>query len=175
MQTTSWQVITGAPCSGKTSVIQALEEAGYSVVHEAARAYIDSELKQGRQIEEIKANEQVFEDHILKQKIQKEISLDPADIVFLDRAIPDSIAYYRFAGLDTVRPIQESLRFRYQNVFLFKRLTLVDDPVRSEDDSIARQLEKLLADSYRELSYQVRWVPLLPVKKRVEYILQYLE
>ena len=31
---TNWHVITGAPCSGKTTVIRELERRGYSVVHE---------------------------------------------------------------------------------------------------------------------------------------------
>jgi predicted ATPase len=38
---TNWYVITGAPCSGKTSVIRELEKRGYRVVHEVARAYIE--------------------------------------------------------------------------------------------------------------------------------------
>ncbi|MBW2239191.1 MAG: AAA family ATPase [Deltaproteobacteria bacterium] len=35
MQQTNWHVITGAPCSGKTSVICELERRGHPVVHEA--------------------------------------------------------------------------------------------------------------------------------------------
>ncbi|MBW1726234.1 MAG: AAA family ATPase [Deltaproteobacteria bacterium] len=55
MQRTNWYVTTGAPCSGKTAVISALEQLGYPVVHEVARAYIDEELKKGKSIAKIKS------------------------------------------------------------------------------------------------------------------------
>lgn len=175
MQKTNWHVITGAPCSGKTSVIKALARAGYSVVHEAARAYIDEELKRGRRIDEIKSDEQTFEDRILKRKVQIEISLATASTVFLDRAIPDSIAYYRLAGLNPEVPVKKSRIFRYRNVFLFERLAFVGDPVRSEDDATAQQLEMLLNECYQELGYRVLRVPLLSVPERVDFILENLE
>ncbi|MEJ2222165.1 MAG: AAA family ATPase [Desulfobacterales bacterium] len=44
-RSTHWSVITGAPCSGKTAVIHMLEQQGYTVIHEVARAYIDSDGK----------------------------------------------------------------------------------------------------------------------------------
>ena len=53
---TNWYVITGAPCSGKTSVINAFEQQGFLVVHEVARAYIDEELQQGKSLKQIKAD-----------------------------------------------------------------------------------------------------------------------
>jgi len=56
MQQTNWHVITGAPCSGKTSVICELERLGHPVVHEAARAYIDKELEKGKTMARIKAD-----------------------------------------------------------------------------------------------------------------------
>jgi predicted ATPase len=64
-QPTKWSVITGAPCSGKTAVIRVLEQQGHKVVHEVARAYIDNELKKGKALTEIKADEWLFERHIL--------------------------------------------------------------------------------------------------------------
>ena len=175
MQKTNWRVITGAPCSGKTSVIKALARAGYAVVHEAARAYIDEELKRGRRIDEIKADEQAFEGRILERKVRIEFSLATASTVFLDRAIPDSIAYYRLSGLNPEVPVKKSRVFRYRNVFLFERLAFVGDPVRSEDDATAQRLEMLLNECYRELGYRVLRVPLLSVPERVDFILQNLE
>jgi predicted ATPase len=36
MQLTKWQVITGAPCSGKSAVILELERLGCPVMHEGS-------------------------------------------------------------------------------------------------------------------------------------------
>lgn len=175
MRQTKWQVITGAPCSGKTAVIRRLERMGYTVVHEVARALIDAELKKGRTIEQIRADESAFEESVLRLKIKNESSLDTAAIVFLDRALPDSIAYYGLSGLDVNRPGEKSRLFRYQNIFLFERFNLEADPVRSEDDAGAQRLEALLEAAYRQLGYEIIRVPHLPVAARTEFILQHLE
>ena len=107
MRAANWYVITGAPSSGKTSVICELERLGYRVVHEVARAFIDEELKKGKTIEQIKADELAFERHILYKKIKIEESLPKKEIIFLDRASPDSIAYFKSAGLNPNEPVKK--------------------------------------------------------------------
>ena len=61
MDSNNWYVITGAPHSGKTSVLKLLEEKGYRVIYEAARIYIDQEIEKGRTIEEIRESELEFQ------------------------------------------------------------------------------------------------------------------
>lgn len=174
MQRTHWIVITGAPCSGKTSVIRALENTGYEVVHETARTLIDHALAQGLTLEAVKADELTFERHVLSAKIAAESSLNKNCRVFLDRAIPDSIAYFRKAGFDITEPLASSRLFQYWKIFLFERLLFEKDAVRSEDDVIAAELERLLAESYEILGYSVVRVPVMPVAERTEFILSHL-
>ncbi len=169
-----WSVITGAPCSGKTAVIRMLEQRGYQVVHEVARAYIEKELMKGKTLSEIKANEWVFERHILMEKLKIEAELAPDEIIFFDRALPDSIAYYKLNGLNPAEPYQKSREAHYQNVFLFERLSFLTDPVRSENEKTARRLGQLIEESYRSLGYDIIHVPVLGVEERVEFILKHL-
>jgi len=171
---TRWSVITGAPCSGKTAVIQLLEQRGHQVVHEVARAYIDNELMKGKTLPEIKADELAFERHILMEKVRIESTLKKDEIIFFDRGVPDSIAYYKLNGLDPVEPIQKSGAVRYQNVFLFERLRFLTDPVRSENEKTARRLGRLIEESYQSLGYDLIPVPLLSVEERTELILKHL-
>jgi predicted ATPase len=171
MQQTRWHVITGAPCSGKTSVICELERIGYPVVHEVARAYIHENLEKGNTIAQIKADISAFERHILYQKIEIEGSLSKDTTVFLDRAIPDSIGYYLLEGLNPDDPIQKSGLWRYKNVFFFERITFEKDAVRSEDDRIATALDSLLKKSYQMLGYEIISVPLMTVEERIDFIL----
>jgi len=172
MKKTNWHVITGAPCAGKTAVILELERRGYTVVHEVARAYIDAEIGKGRDLRQIKADLPVFEGHILKTKVRIEAGLDPEDIVFLDRAVPDSIAYYQLTGLDPAEPFERSRAMRYKQIFLFERIQFKTDAVRSEDDHIAAGLDRLLEAAYRKLGYTPVRVPLMPVDERVDYVLE---
>ena len=171
---TRWSVITGAPCSGKTAVIQMLEQRGYKVVHEVARAYIDNELMRGKTLAEIKADEWAFERHILMEKVRIESTLKKDEIIFFDRGVPDSIAYYKLNGLDSVEPFQKSGEVRYQNVFLFERLRFLTDPVRSEDEKTALRLNRLIEESYQSLGYEIIHVPLLSVEERTALVLECL-
>jgi predicted ATPase len=174
MLQTKWQVITGAPCSGKTKVINELERLGYPVVHEVARAYIDEGLKNGETIAGIKADILAFERHILYKKIEIERLLPKDKPIWLDRAIPDSIGYYIHEGLDPADPIQKSKFWRYEHIFFFERIPFEKDRVRSEDEKIASNLEGLLKESYWMLGYEMIDVPLMPVRHRVDFILKYV-
>lgn len=174
MRPTNWYVITGAPCSGKTAVISGLEQIGYQVVHEVARAFIDAELQKGRHIARIKADILAFERHILDTKTAIEDSLPEENIIFLDRAVPDSIGYYILEGLDPEDPIAKSKQRQYKKIFFFERLKFQKDQVRSEDDKIAARLDFLLKESYLDLGHTIVHVPLMPVNQRIDFLLAHL-
>lgn len=174
MRSTNWYVITGAPCSGKTTVICEFERLGYQVVHEAARAYMDAEIKKGKTLARIKAGALAFERHILYKKLEIEAALAENTVIFLDRAVPDSIAYFKSAGLSPDEPMGESRIVRYKKIFLFERLGFEKDTVRRESEPAAQALEQLLTESYQELGYEIVRVPLVSVKARTRFVLERL-
>lgn len=171
---TRWQVITGAPCSGKTTLIQALARRGHQVVPETARAYIDRCLSQGWTLPQIKADPLRFEQTILLEKVALESALPRDRLIFMDRAIPDSVAYYRFEGLDPAEPLSYSRTVRYETIFLLERLEFEPDAVRSEDAQSAERLEIMLAECYRTLGYAVVRVPVMGIDQRTRFIRQHL-
>jgi predicted ATPase len=175
MHHTNWYVITGAPCSGKTSVINVLEKRGFRVVHEVARAYIDEQLQKGKTLEQIKADPHTFENHIFLEKLKIEASLPENEIVFLDRALPDSIAYFRIEGLNPHAPMAKGKFVRYKKIFLFERLAFLKDDARTEDDHLAHRLDGLIEETYRNLNYDIQRVPVLSIEKRTNYVLRRLE
>ncbi len=172
MAKTNWHVITGAPCSGKTAVICGLEQLGYRIVHEFARAYIDEELQKGKSISRIKSDILSFESHILYKKIEIESRLPKNELIFFDRAVPDSIGYYILEGLNPDEPIIKSKQTKYKEIFFFERLSFEKDEVRSEDDLIAARLDRLLKESYQMLGYDIIPVPLMPVEERIQFIIK---
>ena len=54
---TNWQVITGGPSTGKTTVINMLAERGYKTTIEHARHYIDTMRTEGQTVEELRSNQ----------------------------------------------------------------------------------------------------------------------
>jgi predicted ATPase len=174
MRQTKWVVITGAPCSGKSSVISVLELRGYRVVHEVARTYINELLKSGKNLQEIKADKLNFERTILHRKLAIEDTLAEKETVFLDRGLPDSIAYFKSAGIDPSEPLKKSREVRYRKIFHFQRLLFKKDHVRAEDELMLENLDRLLKQSYKILSYDVVDVPVLTVEQRADFILKRL-
>ena len=115
---TNWNVITGGPCTGKTTVINLLSERGYKTTIEHARHYIDTQKVKGRTVEEIKENKKQFQLGVLNMQIEQEAELAPNDRVFLDRALPDAMAYYQFLELEyDDRLIEQCNKYCYNKIF----------------------------------------------------------
>jgi predicted ATPase len=175
-QPTRWCAITGAPSSGKTSVIDELAARGYLVHAEVARALISRDLAEGKSLSEIRDRDHVQElqRRILAGKLKAERALDPSAAVFLDRGLPDSVTYFRLADLDPAPAIDASKIFRYRAVFLMDRLPLVKDGVRTEDERQARVIESMIADDYISLGYRPVRVPVFSISARADFILEQL-
>ena len=172
LQFTRWQVVTGPPCSGKTTVINALAEQGYETVDEVARARIKRLLAANISLDEIREDGLVLQRDILAAKLERERGLDREKLIFFDRGVPDSVAYYRYYGLDPREAIEQASHNRYQHIFFLEGLPIVHDDVRNEDADAARQIGELIYQAYGEIGYMVTRVPAVSVEERVEFILQ---
>ena len=175
MSETNWYVITGAPSSGKTTLLKELGELGYRVIHEVARAFIEMEMEQGQTLEKIRADKETFENRVLHAKIAIEERLPKDEMIIFDRAIPDSIPYFKLAGLDTKGVIEKSPRHRYKKVFVLDRLPYAKDQARIEDQQTAARLDRELEAGYRTLGYEIKRIGVMSVQDRLKLILQEIE
>ncbi|MBW1859723.1 MAG: ATP-binding protein, partial [Deltaproteobacteria bacterium] len=167
MGETNWYVVTGAPSSGKTTLVRELERLGYRVVHEVARDYIEAQMEQGRTLEEIRADKRSFETWILTAKVAIEATLPKDEVIVFDRAIPDSIAYFGAAGLDKTEAVQKSPRNRYRKIFLLDCLPYKTDRARIEDKETAMKLDEGLEQSYNMLGYDVIRIGVMSIQERL--------
>ena len=166
-----WYVVTGVPSSGKTTVLNHLAKEGYKVVPEAARTLIDQEMAEGRSVAEIRSNERGFQRRVTALKIKLESELPLKQIIFLDRAMPDSIAYYALCGIDPGEALAVCRRNLYQKVFLMEPITFTQDYARTESPEAIARLNDLLRDAYKQLGYEVVAVPAMSVEDRVRFIM----
>lgn len=168
---TNWIVITGASCSGKTTVIDLLAEGGYQTVPESGRQYIDGELAKGRKIGEIREDPGLVRT-IFDLMVQTEDRLPVDEIYFLDRGLPDAFSFLRFNGINPNEVILDCIKYHYASVFILDRLPYIRDGVRVADDDTAAYYEKWLLSDYKSLGYEAIRVPVLPSKDRISYILE---
>lgn len=169
---TNWCVLTGGPSSGKTTAVRILLERGYATTIEHARHYLDIQRLEGHTVEETRSRQREFQRGVVAMQIEQEAGLDPDELVFLDRALPDSLAYYRFLGLEPTADLQEAVgRASYRVVFLLDLLPLVADYARTEDQDDQRRIHELLGEVYGALGFPVIRVPVLPPEARVDWML----
>lgn len=173
---TNWYVITGGPGCGKTTSIDLLAARGYKTTIEHARHYIDTKRQDGLTIEDIRKNQEEFQMAVLQMQIEEEARLDPADTVFLDRALPDALAYYHFLGLPPNQKLLDAMNiYAYRKIFILDLLPIVHDYARREDENAQKRIHELLIQVYTSLKFPVVHVPVLPAEQRVDFILQHLK
>lgn len=172
---TNWYVITGGPSSGKTTTVNLLKARGYKTTIEHARHYIETMQIIGKTVEEIRNNHLMFQRSILDMQIAQESELSPDETVFLDRALPDALAYYHFLGLPEDQKLLKAVHeASYKKVFILDPLPLVEDSVRTEDEIAQKKIHVLLKQTYESLPFPVTQVPVLPPEERVDFILKNL-
>jgi predicted ATPase len=177
---TNWVVFTGAPSSGKTTILELLKQHGYPVVYEVARSYLDEGQKQGLTTKEMRKSEVLFQDEVLRRKIEVEDNLNPTSIILLDRALLDSVAYYEVLGL--VGKISDNLftKHKYSKILFFNRLPLVYDGKRTETEEEASEISRVLLKTYRRFGYHPIPIPLFhenkekSIESRLEFIKEIL-
>jgi predicted ATPase len=169
---TNWYVVTGGPGSGKTTTVNILRARGYKTTIEGARHYIDTLQTDGHDVESARQRQEQFQMEVLKLQMRQERSLDPDELIFLDRAIPDALAYFRFRYLALNETLTEALsRVSYRKVFFLECLPLVRDYARTEDETQQKRLGDLLHEVYHSLPFPVVHVPVMPPEERVDFIL----
>jgi predicted ATPase len=170
----NWYVITGGPSSGKTTLIKELSKLGYITCPEIARILIDKGIKNGKSVKEIRGDEIEFQRKVLKMKLEKEKKMPKNQVVFFDRAIPDSIAYYQICGLGTKEVLKFCLEKKYRIIFFLEQLPFDQDYARIEDRKTIEKLNHFLKESYKNLGYKLIEIPAMSVKERLKKILNFI-
>ena len=172
---TNWYVLTGGPGSGKTTTIELIAAKGYKTTKEHARHYIQTQMQKGRTVDEIRRNQEEFQMGVLNMQIEQERMLLPQETVFLDRALPDALAYYHFLNLPVNQKLIDAIGiYRYKRVFILDLLPLTQDYARKEDEKAQREIHEQIIKVYSELKFPITYVPVLPPGERVNKILNNL-
>jgi predicted ATPase len=167
-------IITGAPGTGKTAIINALIQKGYSCAEEISRDIIAEQIVSGGDILPWK-NQIAFENHIANLRKEQYLNSSENKNYFFDRSSIDCIAYLKANKLDITTKITQIIKqcvFNRQ-VFITPiwEEIYVNDDERMEDIKTAINIEKSLIETYKSLGYILVKVPKLSVSERVNFIL----
>ncbi len=172
---TNWQVITGTISAGKSTLIGQLAGEGFKTAPETARLTIENEMAKGRAAHEIYADGAALQRAMKEMQLAVERSMPPLDVVFLDRGMPDFLAWYRVRGMDPNEILADCFHHRYAAVFMLDPLPFqADDQRISEFAAVAGFLEAWHARDYLALAYEVVRVPALPPEERLAFVLERL-
>ena len=96
------------------------------------------------------------------------------DVAFLDRGVPDHLAYCRVFGPNPNEFLAECFHHRYTSVFVLDPLLFQENGARDEDASIVGYLGEWHARDYGALGYHVVRVPVLALEERLAFALERL-
>lgn len=172
-------VIIGGPGSGKSTIINYLTNKGFSCYPEISRQVTLEAREKG--IDQLFLEQPLlFSELLLKGRINQFNSAKHEDskFVFIDRGIPDVVAYMDFIG-DTYPEIfaKACEEHRYDQIFLlppWEEIYLSDNE-RYETYEQAVEIHKHLTKTYESYGYNLVDVPKDTVQNRVDFILNHLE
>ena len=128
----------------------------------------------GRTIYEIRDDRPTLTCLLYEMMVKRESGLRATELTFLDRALPDGLAYYRFAGLNPNEILSDCFQYRYASVFMLNRLPYQRDGVRTADDPTAVYFDSWISRDYSALGYNVVRVPVLSPEERLAFVLERL-
>jgi len=168
-------VLTGGPGSGKTSVIDSLQRAGYSRSLEAGRAIIQDQVAIGGRALPWQDRELFAELMLSWEMASYHTAEQSSGLVFFDRSVVDVVAYLQLCNLPLSTHIEQAVKtFRYnRHVFIASPWEEIYKPdrERKQDFPEAVRTYHAIANAYAKSGYELIEIPRAPVDDRVRFIL----
>ncbi|KVZ95027.1 AAA family ATPase [Burkholderia ubonensis] len=172
-------VVTGGPGSGKSTLIDALERAGFARSQEAGRGVIQDQVavdgpalpwRDRSAFAELMLGWEMRSHHLARQ------ARGP---VFFDRGVPDVIGYLRLSGLAVPAHAEAAARrFRYhRRVFIAPPWPDIytQDAERRQDFAEAVRTYDAMVECYASYGYRLIELPRASVTARVRFVLDALD
>lgn len=164
-------VITGAPGTGKTALVESLAHVG-TIVGEPARELI-AEHRQATGEPSLDGSPQLFVERLIARSIEKYDAAPRVEPVIYDRGLPDCVAYAQMFSLDPGPAVAAAGTRRYSNpVFVappWEAIYSVDEMRRATFQQI-RLFHEALVAAYKAFGYELLELPQGTVGDRVQVV-----
>ena len=169
-------VLTGAPGTGKSTVVQALEALGYSVMKEVSREYWE-ETGYGEGGHDPWRNLIAFSKAIWTLRAEQHRAANwLSGSVFYDRSLLDILAYMDAGEKEIPAEMNPDLFPYHPEVFIFppwEEIYQMDEG-RWEPFSTCHAIHQSLVETYEVAGYRLVEVPPGSIQERVDFMLNYL-
>lgn len=169
-------IITGGPCTGKSSLLKSLHQQGYRTYLEVARAEIKRQLKKGSNLvpwDDVLG----FSHKVMEGQLRQYHSALSGALNFYDRGVPDLLAYLRKSAIhDEIIERQARQLQYYPTLFIAPpwQEIYAQDNERRESLSEMMDIHHHLLLIYQELNYRVLELPKASVQERLTFIFNHL-
>jgi len=169
-------VITGGPGSGKSSLIDALERAGYGRTIEAGRKIIQEQMSIGGHALPWD-DRTLFAEMMLDREMRSyREAQQRKGIVFFDRGVADVSGYLRLLGQpvpEHIKKAAEVVRYN-QHVFVappWKEIFRQDRERKQDFEEAIRTCDALVA-TYQSYGYDLVELPRVSIDARVKFVVE---
>lgn len=171
-------LLIGGPSSGKTTLINHLEAEGYICYPEISREITLNARDEG--VDHLfLENPILFSERLLEGRIkQYENAIKEVKTVFIDRGIPDVLAYMDFIGDTYPQEFTAACEtYKYDKVFLLPPWEEIyeSDAERYESYEEATKIHDYLVATYKKFGYDLHEVPKTSVAARFQFIINHLK
>ena len=172
-------VITGGPGTGKSAIISELLGRGHNCMLEISRQITrDARLNGTDQL--FLTNPLLFSELLLEGRIKQYIQANNLDseLVFMDRGIPDVLAYMDYIGDTYPKEFIDTCKNHvYDHVFILSpwQEIYTSDNERYENFEQAVKIHHHLLNTYEKYEYNLIDVPFERVEKRTDHILDMIK
>lgn len=165
-------ILTGAPGSGKTAILEGLGDSVHTVAEPAREVIAEQRAVGGGTSDQHPA---LFVALLLERSIDKrrEALRSAAALVLFDRGVPDCLAYATVSGVDPAESLAAARQYRYH-----RRVMILEpwEQIYATDDERTMSFEQTipfhaaLVDAYERAGYTLVSVPTGSVEDRVAFV-----
>jgi predicted ATPase len=168
-------VLLGGPGTGKSTLINELVARGFCCYPEISRQVTMKAQQEG--IEQLFLEQPLlFSQMLLEGRIEqyKNALEEPDNVVFIDRGIPDVVAYMDYIGDEYPESFVKACEdYKYSKTFILPPWEEIyqSDSERYENFDQAVKIQEHLVETYKKYGYELIEVPKDTVENRILYIL----
>lgn len=158
-ENTAWIVLTGAPSTGKSTVLESLADRGYSTHREQAREFLEQQIARGLAMPQLTTDPKMLVQRIFERNLQTHRNTSRQGVAIFDRGLPDVLAFGLIDHVDIEPYIPQCGEFRFVTAFLFERVPTHLDRLVYHSQTQLDEIERACEGIYTALGAVVHRLP----------------